>query len=236
MRIVTLLLLLLSVVISSTAQYHDNLMFGIKGGANYSLLTNIANTLVNDENKPLYRFVEKNTYSPSVSLFSHYRFKDSQVAIDGRISYYQLALEEQKVSLVSSTIERYNFNYQYMALGIYSKVYLFRGFMAGVGINAGVCLNSSSGIEFESNTATQAKNLQSQEHIRQAIKGRSNIMAGAIMGYDFKCGLSLEASYYYGINDMIETIVNPYNFSECRNNSRSIQFTIGWAISKEGFY
>jgi hypothetical protein len=232
----TFTLSLLLLVGFTKAQYHDQLMFGLKAGADFSTITNLTNTLVNDEYKPLYYFSEKGGYQPAVSLFTHYRFDQSQIGIDARISYYQAATEIEKRSQVTATIEDYDIRYHYLSIGLYSKVYLYRGFNLGIGANVGACLNSSSGIAYQSSTATVAQNMQSQEQIRQVLKGRTNITAGAVMGYEFKFGLSVEAAYHYGLTDMIETIVNPYKFAESRNNSRSLQLTIGWAISREGFY
>lgn len=236
MRLLVISVLLLQVAAISSAQYHDNLMFGLKIGTNYSLLTNLPNILVNEENKPLYKFSEKSDFLPSVSLFSHYRFPDTQIAFDGRISFYQIGSEVEKRFLVSSTVETYNISYQYLAIGIYTKVYLYRGFNFGIGANIGSCLNTSSGITYKSTVGTVAQHMQSQEQIRQTLKGRANINAGVIIGYEFKFGLSVEASYFYGLTDIIETNVNPYNFAESKNHPRSFQFTLGWAISKDGFY
>lgn len=236
MRIIYTIILIYLTQSPLKAQYHENLMFGLKIGADYSLITNLTNTLVNDQNKPMYEFSEKSNFLPTASLFTHYRFDKTQVAVEGRISYYQIANDVDKRSLVTSASENYNIRYQYLAFGLLSKVYLYRGFNFGIGANFGSCLNASSGIEYKSSTGTVAQNLQSEEHISQALKGRANITAGAMLGYEFKFGLSVEAAYYYGLTDMVETIVNPYNFAESRNNSRSVQLTIGWAISKEGFY
>ena len=118
MRIVYTIVLLSFTLGSLKAQYHENLMFGLKIGADYSLMTNITNTLVNDENKPMYKFSEKSNYLPAVSLFTHYRFDKTQVAVEGRISYYQIANDVNKSSLVTTAVENYNIRYQYLGLGL----------------------------------------------------------------------------------------------------------------------
>lgn len=217
------------------AQYHDELMFGLRIGGNYILVTNLTNVLINDENKPMYEFSEKTTYTPAVSLFSHYRFKETQIALEGALNYNQIAVDVDKNSLVTTSKETFNFRYQYLGFGLYTKVYLYRGLMVGVGTNMGICLNSSSGIAYQSSTGSMAQDLQSEEHLRQALKGRANVTAGAVLGYEFKFGLSVQASYLYGFIDLVETGVNPYKFSEAKNNARSLQFAIGWAIGRQGF-
>lgn len=232
--ITTVLWLMLTTFV--TAQYHDRLMFGIKAGVDYNQLSNITNTIVNDENRPQYQFFEKNRYLPAVSFFTLFRFPNSQVGIDSRISYYQAAADIDKQSIMRSTIENYDICYHYLAVGLYPKVYLYKGLNLGAGVNIGACLNPSSGITYQSSTGSVARNMQTQQHISQALKGRTNITAALLMGYEFKFGLSIEGACYFGLTDVIETMVNPYNFIESRNNTRSIQFTIGWAISKEGFY
>lgn len=235
-KIFILSLLLFQAFTEAKAQYHENLMFGIRAGADFSQLSAITNTLVNDENMPLYLFNETSRFLPSVSLFTHYRFDDTQVGVEGRLSFYSLSTGINKYSLAAPVVETYNISYQYLALGLYPKVYLHRGFNVGVGVNMGACLNPSSGINYRSSAGTIAQNMHGQEQLRQVLKGRYNIKAGIIMGYEFRFGLSVEAAYYHGLTDMIETIVNPFNFTESNNKSRSVRFTIGWAISEDGFY
>jgi hypothetical protein len=210
-------------------------MFGLRIGGNYSTVTNLSNMLVNDENKPTYAFSEKTSYSPAVSLFSHYHFEETQIALEGGLNYMQIAVDVDKNSLETASNETFNFQYQYLGLGLYTKVYLYRGLLVGVGANMGICLNSSSGITYQSSTGSMAQDLQSEEHIRQALKGRANVSAGAVLGYEFKFGLSVRASYLYGFTDLVETGVNPYKFSEVTNNARSMQVAVGWAISRTGF-
>lgn len=217
------------------AQYHDALMFGLRIGGNYSSVTNLSNVLINDENKPMYEFSEKTSPTPAVSLFSHYRFKDTQIALEGALNYNQIAIDVDKNSLITASDETFSFRYQYLGFGLSTKVYLYRGLMVGVGVNMGICLNSSSGIAYQSSSGSMAQDLQSEEHIRQALKGRINVTAGALFGYEFKFGLSVQASYLYGFTDLVETGVNPYKFSEAKNNARTLQFAIGWAIGQQGF-
>ncbi len=221
---------------AARAQYHDELMFGLRVGGNYSQITNLTNVLINDENKPMYEFSEKTTYSPAVSLFSHYRFQETQIALEGALNYNQIAVDVDKNSLVSESKETFNFHYQYLGFGLYTKVYLYRGLMVGVGTNMGFCLNSSSGIAYQSSTGSLAQDMQSEEHIRQALKGRANVSGGAVLGYEFRFGLSVQASYLYGFTDLMETGVNPYKFSEARNNARTLQVAVSWAVSRKGFY
>jgi len=211
-------------------------MFGLRLGADYSQITNITNVLVNDENKPMYSLTDNTGYTPTASLFAHYRFKDTQIAIEGSLNYSQISTNIEKISNISSSIEDFNLKYQYLGVGLYTNVYLYRGLLIGVGTGFVFCLNSSSGIDYQSSTGSMAQNLQSEEHIRQALKGRANITAGAVLGYEFKFGLSVHASYLYGLTDLVETGVNLYKFTECRNNARTLQLTIGWAISTQGFY
>ncbi len=219
-----------------TAQYHENLMFGVRLGVDNSHVTNITNMLVNEENKPMYSLSDKAGYTPAANVFTHYRFKDSQVAVEGSLTYNQIGAKIYKCSFFTSDVEQYNIKYQYVGVGLYTKVYLYRGLMMGVGIGYDVCLNSSSGISYQSSMGSKAQNLQSEEHIRQALKGRANLTVGAVLGYEFKFGMSMQLSYLYGLADLVETGVNPYKFTESSNNSRTLQLTVGWAISTHGFY
>jgi hypothetical protein len=221
---------------SVSAQYHDDLMFGLRLGGNYSSMTNLTNMLVYDDYRPMYTFSETPHWEPAVSLFTHYRFKESQIAIEGLLNYSQFATEISKVSTITELEEKFDFRYHYMGLGLFTKVYLYRGLLIGVGANLGMCLNSSSGIAYSCSTYSTTQNMQSEENLRQALKGRAGFSAGFVLDYEFMFGLSLQASYYYGFTDMIETDVNSYNYIESNNHASTIQVSLGWAISQTGFY
>jgi len=66
--------------------------------------------------------------------------------------------------------------------------------------------------------------------MRDVIKGRTNFAPAVGIGYEFSNGLTLDARYYYGISDVIETEVNNFHFIENKNASRSLQITIGYVL------
>lgn len=218
------------------AQYHDQLMFGFKGGAAVSRLANVTNMLLRDDNRPLYLIEETNLLSPVVTLFCNYRFKDSQVGFEGQIGYDCYASDIEKHTITLTDSDYYRLKYQFLTVGLFPKVYLYRGFCVGAGASVGFCLNNSSGISYDSNSGNIMQNMQAQEHIRQSLKGRSNLIAGVCAAYEFQFGLVLEAGYFHGLTDVVETNVNPYDFTESRNNSTKYQLIIGWAIGRAGFY
>jgi hypothetical protein len=66
--------------------------------------------------------------------------------------------------------------------------------------------------------------------MRDVLKGRANFAFGISLGYELANGISFDASYYFGISDVVETEINNFHFIENRNMSRVIQLMIGYAI------
>jgi hypothetical protein len=66
--------------------------------------------------------------------------------------------------------------------------------------------------------------------MRDVLKGRTNVSIGVGAGYEFSFGLSVDARYYYGISDVLETEVNNFHFIENNNASRVLQISLGYAI------
>lgn len=236
MRIFLSIVLVFQVVLVSTAQYHDNLMFGLRLGAGYNFITNLPNTLIDEENRPMYNMEERKSISPVVALFAHYQFEKTQVALEGRLSFFRAATEVRRHSIFNTNTESFDFRFQYISFDVSAKVYLRRGFLAGTGIGFGHCLNSNSGIRYDASFYSSSQILQITQQMSQALNSQASINAMIFAGYDFKNGFSIELAYIYGLADIIDTVVNPHNFSESRNNLRNIQLTVGWAISNDGFY
>ncbi|MCD4698254.1 MAG: hypothetical protein K8S16_18670, partial [Bacteroidales bacterium] len=69
-----------------------------------------------------------------------------------------------------------------------------------------------------------------QQQMRDVLKGRNNFCVGISTGYDFPFGLSIDARFYYGVSDVMETEVNNFNFIENNNSSQTFQITLGYAI------
>ena len=76
--------------------------------------------------------------------------------------------------------------------------------------------------------------LETQQLMRNVIKGRTNVSLGFGLGYQFLNMIYVDARYYLGVSDIIETMPNNYNFKEVKNNSWGVQLTVGWAIVSTG--
>lgn len=229
-------LVFVSVSATLKGQYHDNPMFGLRLGASYNYITNLPNTLIDEENRPMHTMEERKSFSPVFALFTHYRFENTQVPLEGRVSFFRAATKVLRYATHNTDTEMFDFRLQYVSFDLASKVYLHEGLMVGAGIGFGQNINSSSGIRYHSSFYTPSQILQTTGHINQALNSRANITASVLAGYEFRQGLSIEIAYIYGLADIIDTVVNPYNFSESRNNIRNIQLTVGWAIGSDGFH
>jgi hypothetical protein len=66
--------------------------------------------------------------------------------------------------------------------------------------------------------------------MRDVLRGRTNVSLGVGVGYEFPFGLSVDARYYYGISDVLQTEVNNFHFIENPNASRVIQIAVRYAF------
>jgi hypothetical protein len=220
-----------------SAQYQDNLMFGIKAGASRSSISNLPTILVSEHYYVGYQFTEEPVFAPLADLFINYRINESRMAMEGRLGYFQ-----QAASITYSDIEEFTytckFQYHYLGLGAGLKTYITKGFNAGVGMRFGFILQpdnltyASNAHQFNWGTDNQPpSDEETQQELRDVIKAVNSTGVVFHLGYEFPMGLSLDLSYLAGLNDTMETLVNRHNFVDSKNKATAIQLTAGWAIS-----
>lgn len=244
--LLTVLICMLGISFAS-AQYnkknyryaHDTYYYGFKGGANYAYIDDIKTTII----RP---FFPEDTYSTTVTpsigysggLFFYYRFTDSSLGIQPEITYGMQGgnFEYTDVDELNYLIE---FKYQYLHLGTFLKIYPFNedygGFHLAIGPQLSFNMENDK-IAYSSNKPDLGPDLQIQQNLRDVLKGENVFAAGFGIGYEFRFGLNVEARYYYGVSDVIETQANGYNFIENTNRSQAVQFTMGWAIPFITYY
>lgn len=205
------------------------LSFGLHIGADYVLLSNIENTFSSGTNPSFNNSEEKYGITPSASAFIQYRFPVSLIAIESSIKYCQTRSE------LTIDVETYKLKLNHITLNIGAKVYLIGGAYAKATIGAGPCLNSSFAIRYEAKCITNTSKMQVQEHINEAIKGRTLVRTDLSIGYDFNSGFIVDAHYGKGLTDLIDVAVNDFGYSEQRNDSQYIGLNIGYILSKDGF-
>jgi hypothetical protein len=224
---------------TSRAQYNNNLVFGIKAGASRSLISELSPIFVSEDYYSGYTFEEKETISPTALLFVNYRIDPSPIALEGQLSYYQ-----QATDLIYNDIKDFTyttrFQYHFLGLGGYIKTAIVKGFNVGVGLRLGINL-SPENLTYTSNAseiswgddAEIPSDSETQSELRNVIKGLNSTDFGIMGSYEFGNGLSIDISYYQGLNDMVETLVNRHDFINPENKVSTFQLTVGYAITMD---
>jgi Outer membrane protein beta-barrel domain len=230
---ILLVLLFTSLFVHAKAQPKEkddrNLQFGFKAGAVYSNITGISKVLVSESYYTNYTFKNNSTWGASGSIFLNYKFEESISALYSELSYCRLGN-----MLHYADINDFKYDvaikYDYVNFELFYKAYIFHGLHLGVGPRIGFNL-TPDGLYYTSNgEAKYGPDIRIQQQMRDVLKGRTNFSLGVGIGYEFPMGLTIDARYYYGISDVMETEVNNFNFIENKNAGRSLQFTVGYAL------
>ncbi len=228
-----------AMAMTSRAQYNSNLVFGIKAGAARSLISELSPIFVSEDYYSGYSFEEKESISPTALLFVNYRIDPSPIALEGQLSYFQ-----QATDLVYSDIKEFTyttkFRYHYLGVGGYIKTSVIKGFNVGVGLRLGINLSpenltytsNASEIDWGDNSEIPSDS-ETQGELRSVIKGLNSTDFGIIGSYELGMGLSIDISYYQGLNDMVETLVNRHEFTNPKNKVSTFQLTVGYAITMD---
>jgi len=207
--------------------------YGFKGGATYHQIDEIATTIIPP-------FFGEDTYRTEVmpqagyagGIFFYYRFGEGALAIQPEITYGTLS-SRFKYEDIDELTYQIDFDYQYLHLGTFLKIYPFNKDGGGLHIALGPQLSfntSNEKIHYDSNRPDIGPNLQIQQNLRNVLKGETLFSAGLGLGYEFKFGLQVEARYHHGLSDAIETQANGYFFIENDNRTKTVQVMLGYAI------
>lgn len=233
-----LIILFVSPVKSQYFEEEKSLCFGVKAGASYSSIGNIHSMIIPENYFSGYSFDEKFTINPYANLFINYKLEETIIALEGGLSYYQIGSKSQ-YSDVKGLNYDLKFQYDYIGLEGYVRTYYYKGFNVAAGMRIGFNINPNN-LKYTSNGQSLNINppldsdIKVEQGMRQVLKGKNNIAAGIILGYESPKGWLVDLSYHYGLNDAIETQTNSVNFIENTNNTHSIQLTIGWLFSFKG--
>jgi hypothetical protein len=207
----------------------SNLQFGIKAGALYSKVTNVSKILVSESYYSGYTFDNYNMWSFTGGVFLTYKFEETFSALYSELSYSRLG-NLLTYSDVNNFTYDFTIKYEYLNWELFYKVYFLEGLNLGVGPRVGFNL-TPGGIFYTSNgEAMYGPDIRIQQQMRDVLKGRTNFSLGVTLGYEFPNGITFDFRYYQGLSDVMETEVNNFHFIENRNESRSIQFTLGYII------
>ena len=208
------------------------LQFGFKAGAVNTNISDLSKVLVSESYYTGYTFENSNEWGFTGGVYLNYIFKESISALYSELSYSRLG---NKLHYSDINDLNYDFiiKYDYINLDLWYKAYIFKGMHLGTGPRIG--FNLTPGALYYSSNGEDlfGPDIRIQQQIRDVLKGRNNICLGVSAGYEFTFGLSIDARFYYGISDVMETEVNNFNFIENNNASQVIQITLGYAIPYE---
>ena len=226
-----LVLLTISRIEAQSGRNTDNnsLQFGCKAGAVYTSITDLAKVLVSESYYTGYTFENSEVWGFTGGVYINYKFEESISALYSEISYSRLGNK-----LHYSDIDDLNYDfiikYDYLNLELWYKAYLYGGLHLGIGPRIGFNL-TPGGLFYTSNGEDLfGPDIRIQQQMRDVLKGRTNFCLCVSAGYEFSNGLSIDARFYFGLSDVMETEVNNFHFIENNNASRVIQITLGYAI------
>jgi len=176
-----------------------------------------------------YTFENSEVWGFTGGVYINYKFEESISALYSEISYSRLGNK-----LHYSDIDDLNYDfiikYDYLNLELWYKAYLYGGLHLGIGPRIGFNL-TPGGLFYTSNGEDLfGPDIRIQQQMRDVLKGRTNFCLCVSAGYEFSNGLSIDARFYFGLSDVMETEVNNFHFIENSNASRVIQITLGYAI------
>lgn len=223
-------LLLLALPLLSHAQLDDDEWFyGLRAGATYSQIDGISTTLI----RPIY---PEETYTTALEstvgfttgAFVYMRFNKSRFAVQPEIGYADMG-GRFNYSDINDLNYSIDFRYNYLRLVPAIKFYPAAGFNITVGASVGFILNADR-LNYTSNKPELGPDLQIQQSLCQALKGRGNVGIVLGAGYELPMGLGLDFRYIYGFSDVIETQANGFYFIESKNANSTIEATVSFAF------
>jgi len=207
----------------------DEWFYGLRAGATYSQIDGISTSLI----RPIY---PEETYTTALEstigfttgAYVYMRFNKSRFAIQPEIGYADMGGRFLYTD-INDLEYNIDFRYNYLRLVPAIKFYPAAGFNVTVGASVGFILNAER-LDYTSNMPELGPDLQIQQSLRQALKGRGNVGLVAGVGYELPMGLGLDVRYIYGFTDVIETQANGFYFIESKNANTTIEATLSYAI------
>jgi len=233
-KALTLFIVLLTIIRleAQSGRSTDNttgLQIGFKAGADYTKISDLSKVLVSESYYTGYTFENSSMLGFAGGLYLNYKFEGSISAIYAELSYSRLG-NKLHYSDVNDLIYDFTVKYDFFNIELWYKIYLFNTFHLGAGPRIGFNLTPGNLFYTSNGEDLYGPDIRIQQQMRDVLKGRANFCLGVGTGYEFSFGLSIDARYYYGLNDVLETEVNNFHFIENNNRSSIIQITLGYLI------
>jgi hypothetical protein len=116
-------------------------------------------------------------------------------------------------------------------IGIGFKFYPWRNLFLSATPQVGFNLTPESLFYSSNKEDLYGSDLETQQLMRNVIKGRTNVSIALGLGYQFCNRIYVDARYNLGITDMMETMPNSYRYIENSNKSNGFQLTVGYAFA-----
>lgn len=221
------------------AQVNDEYtIYGIKAGGVRSKINSLETMILSEPFFLNYTLKSREKYGYAAGIFWNYRFKNSKFSAQTEIFYAQQGSELNFNNLATDFNYKIKFKYQYVNLTTMVKFYPLAGDKNDFGLNVffgpqvGFTVAPEAIVYTSGGSGRQqafGSDLEQQQQLRSVLKGKTNFGLNFGLGYDFpRIPITIDARYYYGITDVVETQANSYNFIENHNRNTAILLTVGW--------
>jgi len=201
---------------------------GAFAGANVNKITGLPEMIVSEDFYTGYTLDSNYSFGFTGGILLNYR-ASHLFSLQPEISF---SMQHGKLQYSDINDFKYDidFKYNYLNVGIGFKFYPWKNLFLNIIPQAGFNLTPEK-LAYESNGENEyGSDLDTQQLMRNVIKGRTNVSLGFGLGYQFFNMIYLDVRYCLGISDMIETMPNSYRFAENRNTANSFLFTLGYTI------
>lgn len=211
------------------AQFYEYINFGVKAGANYSMINEVPEIISLTTSQETVAFETEPQYGGIFGVFLHFRHQSAPISFQSEL-LYSMEHSQTKQYINNQHAFTLNFKYNYLQFNTLINFYPIQdnGYNLGMGPQIGWNLTPDN-IEFK-DIQYPNRELALQQQIRSAIYGTTNFQLLFNMGYEFRFGLYADARYLLGLADVMRTDPNTLNWEETRNTTSSFQFTLGYAF------
>lgn len=225
----------------------------VLAGGTYSKISGIESTILSepffiryDANDKIFR----KGIVAGIAVDYRFQSKDAQydatnLGVGFETSYAMQRGEFIMNNYVNDFNYRMQFNYDYINLTLLSKCFLARdakktfrfGSYICAGVQFGIPLTPGN-IKYKAwgagNIPAFGSEAEQEQQLRNVLKGKGNIGGTAGIGFKFLKYFTLDARAFVGLTDVIETLVNSYNFIEYKKNRNTVfQATLHYTINND---
>lgn len=214
----------------SSAQYEDNLTYGLKVGGVYSNIGNLPEMILGRDHQFTQSSINsKGKYGVEGGVFLNYKLPDTRTAIQPEILYRKSGAQVNYSNPIKSEEYQLDLNYSYLVFGATYKLYPVAGFNFGVGAYYSKNLTPHS-LEYTSNVQGGLYDTNYRQFYRDGIVGRGDFSLSFSLGYELKNSFHFDVRYYLGVGDMISSRSTSFQFLENTNRNTFLTLSVGYSF------